>query len=283
MIATHTLLINMVIGMCEESKDWPHPLHDLWYRVKSIERVLITKRGERATPDLVIVSKKTHHVLVIECKSKNRVNAEQDRRYGDLEARSVARGIGAGRFVDKHGVAYAINSESLEKIEGQTGHAIMAFGKSFIQGRRSFGEKGLDAKICGDIPLEGMRPPTKYYSFGLDDSRFVMTTHIVQGMVSLAKSGRMTKSLDDRKTAEALFEVLYQYRQTLASRHAGHLKDKIREIVMEDLATNREMTRQVEMLHKRNDAKARKRFSVFCARYMQTTAAHRRLDEFSGA
>lgn len=283
MIATHTLLINMVIGMCEKLDDWPHPLHDLGYAVKSIEGVLTTKNGERATPDLVAVSNKTQHALVIECKSGSGISAEQDRRYGDLEARSIAKEVGAGSFVNKHAVAYAINGESMEEMGRQTGHAIMAFWTSRIRGRGSFGERRLDAKLCCDIALEGMRPPTKYYSFGLYDDRFVMTTHIVQGMVALAKDGKMTGNLGDRETVEAIFGVLYRSRQTLASRHAKHLKAKIGEIINEDLATNGEMVRHVEELRKRNDAGAHKRFSVFCARYMQTVAAQRRLGEFSKA
>lgn len=280
MIGEHTLLINMVIGLCSRQKDWPSFMHDLGYRVKCIERKLTTRDGEEATPDVVIVSNKNKHVVLVECKSGNEIKPKQDERYDGLETRSIVGEIRAGRFIDRHTVAYAINEASLEQIAGQTDRPLVVFSPSRVLGRGDFGARQLNEKFHGGVSLDGMRAPVQYYPFGLDDIDLVVISNIIQGAVKLATKESTVIDLNDSGSADLVFDTIYELQGILPSRHVKALKKRIGE-TMGKMASNQKLVRRMDEARKSGDPRARGRLVEFLSTYMREGAAQTSLRDFA--
>ena len=83
----HTRLVNKMIGLCKNTAKWPSILYDLGYDVQLIEcPITIRKSAREIVPDVVAVSDKLEHVVVIDCKSGKNVEPDQDGRYESLES-----------------------------------------------------------------------------------------------------------------------------------------------------------------------------------------------------
>jgi len=270
-IGEHTLLINMVAGLCSGQGGWPSFMHDRGYAVASLEPTLTTRDGERATPDVAIVSHRNKHVVLVECKGRGGIVPKQDRRYDGLETRSIVAQIGAGRFVDRHVVAYATGSANLEEIGGQTGRPIIVFSPSRVWGRGNLGEGQLDRTLHAGVSLDGMRPPTRYYPFGLDDSDLVVMFNIVRGIVGLATREKTVIDLGDRGSADLLFGAIYGLRELIPSRQAKALKKRIREVAGR-MASNKGLARRMDEARRLGDPRARGRLVEFCGAYLKEGA-----------
>lgn len=280
MIGEHTLLINMVIGLCNGQKGWPSLMHDHGYEVRSLERVLTTRDGEKAKPDVVIVSNRNKHVILAECKSGSEISPRQDRKYDGLETRSIVDDIRAGRFIDRHVVVYAISGASLRRIGGQTRRPLVVFSPSRIWGRGDFGVRQLSEKLRKGVPLGGMSAPTRYYPFGLDDSDLVVIFHIMRGVVKLAIKKKVVIDLKDRDSPDLLFDAIYELQDILPSRHVKELKNRIRQTA-EKMAFNRRLVRHMDEARRRADPKARGRLVEFCMAYLNGGAAQKSLQDFT--
>lgn len=265
MIGEHTLLINEVVGLCNRQVGWPSFMHEQGYVVVSLELTLATGDGERATPDVAIVSNRNKHVVLVECKGKGGIVPKQDKRYDGLETRSIVAQLRAGRFVDRHVVAYATGSANLEKIGEQTGRPIIVFSPSSVWGRGDFGAKRLNETLHAGVSLEGMRPPTHYYPFGLDDGDLVVISNIIRGIVKLVTRERTVIDLRDKGSADLLFDAIYELQEILPSHHVKALKNRIRQTV-DKMASNKRLVRRMDEARKRGDPSRSKGSSSFAAR-----------------
>jgi len=279
-IGEHTLLINKVIGLCSGQGGWPSFMHEQGYEVRSLELVLTTKGGEKAKPDVVIVSNKNKHVVLVECKSGSEIVSKQDKKYDGLEARSIAAQIGAGRFVDKHVVVYAIRGVNLKRIERQTRRPLVVFSASRVWGRGDFGARKLSEKLRDGVSLDGMRAPTGYYPFGLDDSDLVVISHIVQGIVKLATERKTVVDLNGEDSADLLFDAIYEMREILPSRHIKEIKNRIRQTAGK-MASNKKLARHMDEARKRGDSKTLNDLVKFCSAYLKGDAAQKSLGDFA--
>lgn len=280
MIGEHTLLINEVVGLCNKQEGWPSSMHDQGYRVVSLELSLTTKDDERATPDVVIVSNRNKHVVLVECKSKGGIVPKQDRKYDGLDTKSIVAQLRAGKFIDRHVAVYAINSTNLDKIGGQTGRPLVIFSPSRVWGRGDFGTKQLGETLRAGVSLNGMRPPTRYYPFGLDDSDLVVIFNIMRGIVKLATRKKIVIDLNDEGSTNLVFDAIYELREILPARHAKALKHRIRQTMVK-MASNRRLTRRLDEARKRGDPKALGRLAEFCGVYLKEDAGQKILEDFA--
>lgn len=279
MIGEHTLLINEVAGLCNRQDGWPSFMHDHGYAVVSLELSLATGDGERATPDVVIVSNRNRHVVLVECKGRGGIVPKQDRRYDGLETKSIVAQIRAGRFVDRHTVVYATSAANLGEIGEQTGRPIIIFSPSRVWGRGDFGSRELNEKLRNGVSLEGMRPPTRYYPFGLEDSDPVVISNIVRGIVTLATKRRAVVDLGDEGSVDLLFDAMYELRGILPSRHVKALKRRIGQTVGK-MASNKSLARRMDEARKRGDPGAIGRLVRFCGVYLKEDACQKILEDF---
>jgi len=279
-IGEHALLINEVAGLCSGQGGWPTFMHDRGYAVASLEPTLTTGDGERATPDVVMVSNRDKQVILVECKGKGGIVPGQDRRYDGLETRSIVEQIGAGRFIDRHVVAYATGSANLGEIGGQTGRPIIVFSPSRVWGRGDFGAKQLSETLRAGVPLDGMRPPTRYYPFGLYDGDHVVIFNIVRGIVRLATREKIVVDLRDEGSADLLFDAMYELRGILPSRHAKALRRRIEKTVGR-MASNRGLVRRMDEARERGDPRALGRLAEFCGTYLKEGAGSKILEDFA--
>ena len=82
----HRFLICCIMGLAQPdgSSQFPNPLYDLGYEVAILEwDTVLNSKGEIVSPDLVLVSNKSNHALVVECKS-GALKKEQIERYGNV-------------------------------------------------------------------------------------------------------------------------------------------------------------------------------------------------------
>ena len=68
-ISEHTRLVNKVIGLCKDTACWPSFLYDLGYNIQLVEQTIsLRESAQKITPDMVAVSNKLVHAMVIDCK-----------------------------------------------------------------------------------------------------------------------------------------------------------------------------------------------------------------------
>jgi len=281
MTGEHTLLINMVVGLCNDGEQWPSFLHELGYVVKFLEQVLPINEKEKTKPDIIIVSNKIKHMLIIECKGGGSISAEQDMRYGKLEVKSIAIKIGAGGFIDKHVVAYAINHTSLKEIKKQTARPIIVFSPLHVKGIREFGVKKLNETMHRETSLTNMRVPTKYYPFGLDDDKSVVVTHIVQCIVKFTRDGKAIKNITGDDSINDMFNAVFEFQKILPSRHVKEIKKKIKKTIVEEIIPNKELMKRIEEVYKSRNQETRNQLYDFCGLYMKKIMPQKKLIDFT--
>jgi len=278
-IGEHTRLINMVVGICDKQKGWPSFMHEQGYEVKSLERVLTTKDGGKAKPDVIIVSNKNKHVILVECKSGSEIKHKQDKKYDELEVKSIISEIKAGKFIDKHVVAYAINDINHDKIKKQTNRPTIVFAESRIWGRGEFGVKRLNEIIHKGVSLNGMKAPTKYYPFGLDDNEFVVISYIIQSVVRLIIEKKTVINLNDEDSVDVLFDTIYELRRILPSRHIKEIKNRIKQTV-DKITLNKKLMSHMDEARKQDSLKTRTKLVEVCNTYLKESAPQKNLKDF---
>jgi hypothetical protein len=86
---TERHLVNAIVGLCKATKFWPRDLHDLGYKVHSIEQAFTNSQGTPVTPDIIVVSEPRNHAIVFECKSGGYVKASQIEKYPHITDRDI--------------------------------------------------------------------------------------------------------------------------------------------------------------------------------------------------
>lgn len=88
-LSNHMLLMNMVIGLCKRTSDWPSILRNLGYEVDWVEPRLINSEGKKVVPDLMLTSNKFLHSLIVECKGGKTLDKDQLDRISKLTVESI--------------------------------------------------------------------------------------------------------------------------------------------------------------------------------------------------
>lgn len=239
-ISEHTRLVNSVIGLCQDTARWPGVLHDLGYAVQLIEQsISLRKSSQKITPDVVAVSNRLLHAMVIECKSGTNINSDQDRRYESLEPRDLAYHVTVhdpNRLT--HVACYADGAANHKSLEPHTKLPFITFGPEEVAGKRDFGKKEVNDKLHKGVSLKGMLEPTGYYPFSPDDEDSAIIPHVLTGLLSyLVQRGReLPPTTADADMAEAILKSIHPFHEQIYSRHRQRLTQRIKRMI--DLCKN---------------------------------------------
>lgn len=231
-ISEHTRLVNKVIGLCKNTARWPSILHDLGYAVQLIEQtVSLQKSAEKITPDVVAVSNKLVHAMVIDCKSGKNIDRDQNCKYESLEPHDLIYHITVhdpNRLT--HVACYADVATNHQFLEPHTTLPFLTFDLDTMKGQRNFGKKEVDEKLCRPVSLKEMLEPTGYYPFSPDDEDSSIIPHVLAGLISyLVQRGRETSSIGtDSVIAEEIFKIIHPFHEQISSQHRKNLTRKIK-------------------------------------------------------
>ena len=130
----HTRLINRVIGLCQDAAYWPNVLHSLGYAVQLIEKTIsLRSSSQKVTPDVVAVSNRLVHAMVIDCKSGTNINQDQDSRYESLEPYDLAYHVTVHDPTRlTHIVCYADSIANHKSLEPYTKLPFITFGPDAV-------------------------------------------------------------------------------------------------------------------------------------------------------
>jgi hypothetical protein len=86
---TERHLVNALVGLCKVTRFWPSDLHNLGYKVHSIEQPFSNSKGVGITPDVILSNFKRNYAFVTECKSGGYVKQGQIDKYPHVTGRDV--------------------------------------------------------------------------------------------------------------------------------------------------------------------------------------------------
>lgn len=256
-ISEHTRLVNRVIGLCKDTACWPGVLHDLGYAVQLVEQTIsLRKSSQKITPDVVAVSNRLVHAMVIDCKSGTNIDLDQDDRYESLEPRDLTYHVtvhDTNRLT--HVACYADGVANHESLEPHTKLPFITFGPDEVGGKRDFGKKEVNGKLCNAVSLKGMLEPTGYYPFSPNDEDSAIIPHVLTGLLSyLVRRGREAPStVVDAAMAEAILKSIHPFHEQMPPRHRQMLTQRIKRMIDLCKSSNSEFRQQ---LAKIEDGKA---------------------------
>lgn len=236
----HTRLVNRVMGLCKDTARWPSVLHDLGYAVQLVEQTIsLRESSQKITPDVVAVSNRLVHAMVIDCKGGANIDPDQDGRYESLESRDLTYHVTVhdpNRLT--HIACYADGVVNHESLEPHTRLPFITFGPDAVSGKRDFGNSQVNDSLCKPISLKGMLEPTGYYPFSPEDKDSAIIPHVLAGLLSyLVQRGRETPSaVTDAAVAEAVLRIIHPFHEQISSRHRQSLTQKIK--LMIDVCKN---------------------------------------------
>ena len=248
-ISEHTRLVNRVIELCQDTARWPGVLHDLRYTVQLIEHsISIRKSSQKITPDVVAVSNRLLHAMVIECKSGTNINSDQDRRYESLEPRDLTYHVTVhdpNRLT--HVACYADGVPNHKSLEPHTKLPFITFGSEEVAGKRDFGKKEINDKLHKGVSLKGMLEPTGYYPFSPDDEDSAIIPYVLTGLISyLVQRGRESPpTTADANMAEAILKSIHPFHEQIYSRHRQRLTQRIKRMINLCKNSNSEFKQQL--------------------------------------
>lgn len=259
-LSKHTQLINRIMGLCNDTSCWPHILHDLGYTVQLIEQTIsLQKTAQKITPDVIVVSDRLVHAMVIDCKGGTNIDSDQDRRYESLEPRDLVYYITVhDRNRLTHVACYADETTNHEFLEPYTKLPFITFGSDEISGIRDFGKKEVNNKLCRRISLTGMLEPTGYYPFSPDDRDSAIISHILSGLLAyLIQRGRKSPStVVDSIMAEEIFKITHPFHEQISSRHRKRLIRRIKLMIDVCKNSSSEFKQQLAKIENGKDGQA---------------------------
>lgn len=228
----HTRLINRFIGLCTNTEKWPSTLYDIGYSVQLIEQVLKLRSGGAVVPDVVAVSSKHNHILVVDCKSGGNIDHDQDTRYTQLTSDVLFRIVDVREpLKTNHKFCYADTETHHENLKLHTTHPFVTFGVHTIKGEGDFGDQQTNMALCSTTSLDGMREPTNLYPFSHSDDNDLIAFYVLQGLVSRALKKSIKRSTNNDTLAVELLEKTHTLFKTLGAEHKKQLIKKINEIL----------------------------------------------------
>lgn len=236
----HTILINKFIGLCQKQsagrkspKPWPNPLYELGYRIKLIEKEISMCNGGLVHPDVLATSNRHLHILVIECKSGNNINADQDRRYANLSTRDFKNFV---KMYDqsqlKHDVCYVDGMENHASLEPHTDLPFITFGRRHIQKHGTFKLDKLDRKLSPQITLDGSEVLRSYYKFSPFDGDKFVVPHVVRALMQCvtSTSSKSRVAVLELGAALKITEAL-DPQNIISSHHKGQLQKRVEHVI----------------------------------------------------
>ena len=220
------------------------------------QTISLGESAQKIAPDVVAVSNKLVHAIVVDCKGGANIEPDQDRRYESLKSRDLTYHITVHdpkRLT--HVTCYADDADVHKLLEPHTELPFITFGRDMMSGKRDFGKKQVNDKLCKPVSLEGMLEPTGHYPFSPDDEKAAIIPHVLPGLLShLIKRGRSkTPTVADSTTAESILKIIHPFHEQIDSRHKKRLAESIKIVIDMCKDSNSEFKQQ---LAKIEDGKA---------------------------
>jgi len=228
--------MNYVIGLCKGNKGWATTLRDLQYNVEIIEQnIRTTGDGSHLIkPDVIKVSKKRNHAIVIDCKSGTS-DTEQLSRYKTLTKEDLLRWVDVPSPEQLTFDICIVDFENNDKdVVRTTDFPIITFGKNTITKSNNFSEANLNSALSKPIDTTGMMPPLDYYPFSEFDTDSVIIPRVLRIMVTLAmKRMRGGHDVFDQTifTTDEILQMIHPLWKALSTEHRESLRERIRQII----------------------------------------------------
>jgi hypothetical protein len=228
--------MNYVIGICNNSTDWPDTLHKLEYRVAILEKSIRTSSNQIVVPDIIAVSKKYTHSIAFDCKGGNTIKDDQVGRYKTLQGQNFVN------WVDIHDPDHMTVDVCFAGLESNFARIMQAVGKDFpiltfhndrIAKENSFHINALNTAFRNPISLKDTNPPLSYYPFSENDDRCEIIPHMLRALVSVVtdrvNSGTNILS-DNLLDDEEVLRKIHKMWDALSQEHREVLVKKMKEI-----------------------------------------------------
>lgn len=254
--------MNCVIGLCERDHHWPSLLSDLDYRVRLIEQSLRTSSGYMVKPDIVAVSSRLFHSLVIEIKSGPSIDVDQLARYDSLKAPNLRNYLETYLHqqltLDICYVGLEANRVTLLPMLGT--HPLLTFDNSAIRKSGQFSQYELERKFSEPISLTGKHPPVSYYPFSEEDEDDVFLDSILRMVVQTAlkaSRGRSPSALIETTfNSEDMVKYAHPYWDALSTDQRAVLSQRIKKII------DRLMARYLDLTVCLNNLESRRGYKI---------------------
>lgn len=281
----HTILLNYVIGLCKGNKNWASTLRDLHYDVEIIEQSIRTSSGQLVKPDIIKVSKRNNHALIIDCKSGS-VDNEQMQRYGTLRREELLRWVDVpSTDLLTFDVCIADLEINHGKIAPNISFPIITFSRNAITRSNSFSIQSLNQAFSNPIDITGMIPPLDYYPFSENDSDFVIVPRILRTIVSLTmKRARGAQSVLNEEYFETddVLKHIHPLWKSLSEEHKNILREKIKDILRRLIHNYSELAQHMSNIQ-REGYRLRgptESFTKLCEKILDDFSPEGKIDQF---
>ena len=222
--------MNKFIGLCNNTDKWPPIMYGMGYRIQLVEQK-ISMDGGIVTPDVVAMSNRLSHAVVVDCKSGTNIDSKQDRKYKCIMPRHLFGWLDIKeRHRFKCTVCYATNDSNYDKLSAHTELPFVVFSTMFIEGKGNFGHPDLDRVLHQQTSIATKYEPTLLYPFSLDDNEYLILRHVIRGLMVWLVSNRPKSycELTKDKTLLDILKIIHPHYKHMGEKHHNDLRDKIK-------------------------------------------------------
>lgn len=243
------------MGLCKGNKNWASTLRDLQYNVEIIEQSIRTtgNGSQLVKPDVIKISKKRNHAIIIDCKSGG-LEEEQLRRYESLTKDDVLRWVDVpSKEQFTFDVCIADFDTNHDKIKNNTVLPVITFNKESITKTNTFSESDLDRAFENPINIAGMMPTLDYYPFSELDADPVIIPRLLRMMIVLTmKRSRGGHDLFNQEifSTDEILEKIHPLWQALSQEHKETLRKRIRDLIGHLLHSYKELSEQLHNMQR---------------------------------
>lgn len=112
-------LVNLIIGLTYPRAKFPHPLYDLGFRVKSIEKSFVNSEGRTIKPDIIIASENRGYLIIFEAKSGKNADEEQLENYFNIQDDDLVMNAGFNNDLITNGFDISYVCYKITLIDGE--------------------------------------------------------------------------------------------------------------------------------------------------------------------
>lgn len=228
----HTRLMNKFIGLCSNTSDWPSVMYKMGYRIELIEQKISMETGS-VTPDVVVMSNRLSHAVVVDCKSGNNIDHKQDYKYKSVTFKDLSAWVDIkerSRF--KHTACYVVNDSNYDKLIAHTELPFVIFGEASFRGQGNFGHADLDRTLCRRTSLVRRREPTAFYPFSINDDEHLILRHVLYGLILWINKNQPQSysDLTKNKTLIDLLKIIHPHYKRMSEKHRNDLRNKVKKV-----------------------------------------------------
>jgi hypothetical protein len=242
----HTILINYAIDLCSGKKRSYSQLDKLDYTVQTMEHEINTLKGFTIKPDVIKISKKCKHVLLIECKGGT-IDENQINRYKTTTIDDLNKSLDPDHEQNEFDICILCNSDPLSS---NIDLPILVYIDNTIHKINRFKLSSLDQIFKEDIDLSHKVPSLSYYPFSINDDNNIILVKILQGMVSYYFKKRLNKnaSLEMTFTSDDFLPTLHPLWNIFSKEHKKELKNRIKKLLNLYLNNNHNLSMHIKKL-----------------------------------